>query len=326
MSNRSSASGGVIAGTAIRPVLPSDFDEAIRFARIAVEAGLFQAENEQQALAQATMAVLQGLELGIPPMQAVQQIALIGGRLQDLGRPCPGAHLAAGHRIREWIEGEGDARVAWCEITRGDNGAVMRRKFSVADAKRAGLWDDRPTIKRKDNTGVWQEEDNTNAWYCYQDRMLQMRARGFCAHDGAPDALHGLSLREEIEEEEQERRPEESREIAPQEQADELLPPPAPDEGLKAPDAPPSASKSATPSEADTNPDDVLSDLDVSLAACRTGSELNEVWGENLESICNLGMQSRQKAESMYDRHRARISGPTSLMVEEKDRQSRVAA
>jgi len=67
------------------------------------------------------MAVLQGLELGIPPIQAVQI----------------------------WL--------TWCEITRGDNGKIIRRKFSVEDAKRAGLWDTRPKLKRNDSSNNWRE-------------------------------------------------------------------------------------------------------------------------------------------------------------------------
>lgn len=77
MLNRAFALPNVVAGSAVRPVIPLDFDQAIRFAQTAVQAGLFQAESQEKALAQATMAVLQGLELGIPPMHAVQQIAII---------------------------------------------------------------------------------------------------------------------------------------------------------------------------------------------------------------------------------------------------------
>ena len=201
MSNRTSALRNVVAGAAVRPVIPSDFDQAVRFAQTAVQAGLFQAESQEKAMAQATMAVLQGLELGIPPMQAVQQIAMIGGRCTIWGDLIPALIWRAGHTIREWVEGEGDARVAWCEITRGDNGEIIKRKFSVEDAKRAGLWDTRPKLKRKDNANTWREEDNDSPWYRYEERMLQMRARGFCARDGVPDALHGLYIREEIEEE-----------------------------------------------------------------------------------------------------------------------------
>ena len=92
------------------------------------------------------MAALQGLELGIPPMQAVQQIAIIGGRCTIWGDLVPALIWRADHKIREWVEGEGDARVAWCEITRGDNGEIIKRKFSVEDAKRAGLWDTRSSL------------------------------------------------------------------------------------------------------------------------------------------------------------------------------------
>ena len=51
-------------------------------------------------------------------------------------------------------------------------------------------------------------------------------ARLHCARDGVPDVLHGLYIREEIEEE---RRVTERQEIAPVSTADELSPPPAPE-------------------------------------------------------------------------------------------------
>lgn len=54
--------------------------------------------------------------------------------------------------------------------------------FSVADAKTAGLWG---------KQGPWKQ---------FPDRMLQMRARGFAARDGAADVLGGLYLREEVDE------------------------------------------------------------------------------------------------------------------------------
>lgn len=305
MSNRTSSNGGLVAGAAVRPVIPTDFDQAVRIAKTAVQAGLFQADSEEKALAQATMAVLQGLELGIPPMQAVQQIAMIGGRCTVWGDLVPAMIWRAGHKIKEWIEGEGEARVAWCEIIRGDNGEIIKRKFSVDDAKRAGLWDDRAKIKAKDQNNAWHEEDNGSTWYRYQERMLQMRARGFCARDGVPDVLRGLYIREEIEEE---RRVHEgqARDITPTQDESELSPPPAPEEELKAPDA--TTPTTDTHFEAVGDPDDFLSDLDVSLAACRTATQLDEVWAENLETVCGLGMQPRRKAEMIYERHHARLA------------------
>ena len=315
MSNRASALRNVVAGSAVRPVIPSDFDQASRFAQVLVQAGLFQAESQEKALAQATMAVLQGLELGIPPMQAVQQIAIIGGRCTIWGDLVPALIWRAGHKIREWVEGEGDARVAWCEITRGDNGEIIKRKFSVEDAKRAGLWDTRPKIKRKDSSNTWREEDNDSPWYRYEERMLQMRARGFCARDGVPDALHGLYIREEIDEE---RPPGDAQGKVVVEDAEDVLPPPAPEEDLATPAAPAELAGSSAPerqAETTRDPDDFLSDLDVGLAACKTECQFDEVWAENLETLCSLGMQPRQKAELIYDRHRSRISGRRDFAI-----------
>lgn len=304
MSNRASEIEGLVAGPAVRPIIPTDFDQATRIAKTAVKAGLFQADSEDKALAQATMAVLQGLELGIPPMQAVQQIAIIGGRCTIWGDLVPAMIWRAGHKIKEWIEGEGEALVAWCEIRRGDNGEVITRKFSVADAKCAGLWD--KELYKK-----------------YPERMLPMRARGFCARDGVPDVLHGLYIREEIENE-AERRPKESQDIPPPSEAIELLPPPAPDEEPDAPEGP--ALPSNTHAEAVINPGDFLSELDVSLAACRSEHQLDDVWAENVEAICELGMQPRQKAELMYDHHRARIFGQRDVLDKAAATCSRAAA
>ncbi len=209
------------------------------------------------------MAVLQGLELGIPPMQAVQQIAMIGGRCTIWGDLVPALIWRAGHKIREWIEGDGDARVAWCEITRGDNGEIIKRKFSVEDAKRAGLWDTRPKLKRKDNSNTWREEDNDSPWYRYEERMLQMRARGFCARDGVPDALHGLYIREEIEEE---RRRSEAHDEALVMDAEDLLPPPAPEEDLETPIAPAKPPGSSAP-QGRPKPSDLTTSFQTSILA-----------------------------------------------------------
>jgi hypothetical protein len=110
--------------------------------------------------------------------------------------------------------------------------------------------------------------------------MLQMRARGFCARDGVPDVLHGLYIREERK--------------AP---------------AALGPDA---------PGDVISDPQDFLSDLDVSLTASRTDHQLDEVWAENLATICSLGMQLRQKAELIYERHQCRISGRMDSNAAEK--------
>jgi len=91
--------------------------------------------------------------------------------------------------------------------------------------------------------------------------MLQMRARGFCARDGVPDALHGLYTREEIEEE---RRFRDAQDKVAVMGAEDLLPAPAPEEDLETPAAPAAPQGSSAPEvqgETIRDPDDFLSDL-----------------------------------------------------------------
>lgn len=188
------------AGGALSPIIPQSFDEVQRLADVAVKAGLYKADSVEVAIAQACMVILQGLECGVPPTQAIQQIAVINGRCVIWGDLLPALVWARGHKIKEWFDGEGDNLTAYCSITRGDNGETIERSFSVADAKAAGLWDTREKIRRKDKSGNWYDKDNDSPWFRFRKRMLQMRSRGFACRDGVPDVLRGMYVREELDE------------------------------------------------------------------------------------------------------------------------------
>lgn len=117
-----------------------------------------------------------GAELGLRPLQALQNIAVINGR------PCLWGDamlaLVTGHPEFVDIHEEiGDDR-ATCTVKRRNRTAVTR-SFTMADAKKAGL---------ADKAGPWQQ---------YPRRMLQMRARGFALRDAFPDALRGIVSAEE---------------------------------------------------------------------------------------------------------------------------------
>jgi hypothetical protein len=127
-----------------------------------------------------TVAIMTGLELGLPPMFALNKIAVINGRPTLWGDAIPGLLWSRGFKLREWTDGKNDDRAAHCEIIR-PSGDVIERGFSVADAKAAGLWG---------KQGPWKQ---------FPDRMLAMRARSFCARDGAADVLGGLYVAEEID-------------------------------------------------------------------------------------------------------------------------------
>lgn len=123
------------------------------------------------------IAIMHGMELGLPPMQAIQRIAVVNGRPTIWGDAIPALLWSRGFKLREWDT----ADTSFCEVTRPD-GTKIERSFSDDDAKRAGLFG---------KSGPWTQ---------YRKRMRQMRARGFAARDGAADVLGGLSLREEMEE------------------------------------------------------------------------------------------------------------------------------
>lgn len=188
---------GMKKGGVIKGFVPETFEDIQRCAALAVNAGHFnvlnddKSLNEAKSIANATLAIMQGMESGMPVVMSIQLIAVINGRCSIFGEAIPALIWRGGHTIKEWIQGEGDARVAYCEITRADSGEVITRTFSVKDAKTANLWD--PAEKNQ-----WGKP-NKSTWHCYPERMLQMRARGFCARDAVPDVLTGLYVREEME-------------------------------------------------------------------------------------------------------------------------------
>ena len=127
------------------------------------------------------VAIAMGMELGVSPMQAIQGIAVINGRPSVWGDLM--LALCRSHPdcdgIDESLEYDnaGNVVAAVCRASRA--GHVQERRFSMDDARRAGL-------ANKD--GPWKQ---------YPHRMLQMRARGFCLRDVFADALRGLASAEE---------------------------------------------------------------------------------------------------------------------------------
>lgn len=128
------------------------------------------------------VAVQMGLELGISPMQALQNIAVINGKPSIYGDLAKGLVMASGlcESFREWYEGKDDDRKAICEVKRAGMDP-LRREFGIADAKRAKLWG---------KAGPWTE---------YWPRMLRWRAVSWAIRDAFPDVIKGIGIREEIE-------------------------------------------------------------------------------------------------------------------------------
>jgi len=126
------------------------------------------------------VAMMMGSELGLNPIQSLQNIAVINGRPSIYGDAL--LALVQNHPSFGGIQESFDdsKMAATCTVWR-KGGDKHTQVFSQADAQTAKLWG---------KAGPWTQ---------YPKRMLQMRARGFAVRSQFADALAGLITREEAE-------------------------------------------------------------------------------------------------------------------------------
>jgi hypothetical protein len=188
------AKPAVNKGGALAALVPENIESAFRLADALSRAG-DMVPKHFQGKPEATMAaIVRGMEVGLAPMQALAHIAVINGRASLWGDALPALVQRSGHHIDVEYEGTGDDLTAVATLTRGDTGKTVTRRFSIADAKRAGLMG---------KQGPWQQ---------YPQRMLAHRARSWAVRDGAADALMGLQIAEEV----QDYGPDSARDVTPQ--------------------------------------------------------------------------------------------------------------
>ena len=126
------------------------------------------------------IAMMMGSELGLNPIQALQNIAVINGKPSIYGDAL--AALVQNHPAFGGMEESFDdaGMKATCTVWR-KGGTKHTQTFSKDDATKAGLW------------------GKSGPWTSYPKRMLAMRARGFALRSQFADALAGLITREEAE-------------------------------------------------------------------------------------------------------------------------------
>lgn len=158
---------------------PQSMTELLAFAQVAAKSSMMPRDYIGKP-ENVVIAVQMGSELGLAPMQAIQNIAVISGKPSVYGDAMLGLVKQSPlcEDVEEHFEGDGDRRVAVC-IAKRVGKRPVHQSFSVEDAKRANLWG---------KSGPWTQ---------YPDRMLQMRARGFALRDAFPDVLRGLISAEE---------------------------------------------------------------------------------------------------------------------------------
>jgi hypothetical protein len=141
------------------------------------------------------VAMMMGTELGLNPIQSLQNIAVINGRPAIYGDAMMALvqnHPAFGS-IKETFDKK--TMTAKC-VVRRKSGPAHTQTYSEEDARIAGLWDGREKIYSQK---FKKDIDNPSPWHCHPKRMLAMRARGFALRNQFADALLGLITAEEAQ-------------------------------------------------------------------------------------------------------------------------------
>jgi hypothetical protein len=161
---------------------PKSLEEALKLADYLADSSIVP-KDFQGKPGNVLVAIQWGLEIGLKPMQAMQNIAVINGRPSLWGDAVLALVLASPvcKDVIERYEGTpgADDYTAVCIAQRhGKEDKVGR--FSIKDARAASLLD---------KPGPWKQ---------YRDRMLKMRARAFALRDQFTDVLKGIPIAEEV--------------------------------------------------------------------------------------------------------------------------------
>ena len=164
-------------GTALSFLSPTSLDDALRISEI-LAASDFVPKDYQRKPGNILVAMQWGAEIGLQPLQAMQNIAVINGRPSVWGDAM--LALVRGSGLLEFIKEElsENGTEATCTVKRkGEDPHVS--VFTMEDAKKAGL---------SGKQGPWTQ---------YPKRMLKLRARSYALRDIFPDVLKGMPIAEE---------------------------------------------------------------------------------------------------------------------------------
>lgn len=269
---------------------PRSLQEAMDYAKLIAQSGMVP-QSFQGKPADVLVAVQMGAELGLPPTQALQNIAVINGRPSLWGDAvlaiCKGSPLCEYVRER-WDD---KTNTATCIAKRRGDDEEVVRTFSFDDANRAGL------LNRK---GPWSQ---------YPQRMAAMRARSWAVRDAFPDLLRGISVREEQQDViEKDITPTSAN---PNSRRDEILgliqdkePNNQTEEQYKEIDTKPDTENNESEGfSLPPNPEHDFKNISVSIKSCISIEELNELSG----ACSKLPDEYKKKARKEYSARRDEI-------------------
>lgn len=176
-----SQSRGAI-GLAAQGVVLNNLQDAWRFAGIIASTGL--APKGMETPAKILLAMQMGMELGLPPMASIQNIAVINGRPSIWGDVQLGLCRSKGlfdeeayERVWDYDD-NGNAVAAHCTVRRLPNGKPVTESFTIQEARQADLM-------------------GKDIWKKYTKRMLMNRAQTYALRAAFSDVLKGTLTVEE---------------------------------------------------------------------------------------------------------------------------------
>lgn len=155
---------------------PQTFEQALTFCNYLAESDLVPKDFKGKP-ANCLIAIQWGAELGLKPLQALQNLAIINGRPALWGDAV--LAIVRASPLCEYVTESDNGHTATCKVKRRGEAEEVRQ-FSNEDAKLAGLLG---------KAGPWTQ---------YPKRMRQMRARAFALRDVFTDVLRGMAIAEEV--------------------------------------------------------------------------------------------------------------------------------
>lgn len=156
---------------------PRSLDEAFRLADMLADSDMVPKDYKGKP-GNIIVAMQWGFEVGLKPLQALQNIAVINGRPSMWGDAVMA--LVRSSPLCEYVlETTDEAGTAVCKVKRKGE-PEQARTFSDADAKKAGL------------------SGKQGPWTTAPGRMKQMRARSFALRDVFADVLKGMDIAEVV--------------------------------------------------------------------------------------------------------------------------------
>lgn len=166
-------------------IVMTTLDDIWRFSNYVLRGNMGVKGDTQESI---VVKVQMGMEIGVPPMTAIQNIAVINGRPSLWGDLIPGlvegSGLEESHEIEELGKRNADGSFpndfGYKYTTTRKGRKAYSTEFLVMDAKLAELWG---------KAGPWTQ---------HPKRMLMYRARTFCVRDTYPEVFLGMHSAEEM--------------------------------------------------------------------------------------------------------------------------------